>query len=391
VAVGRLLEEPVRAKPYTRLLWEAIRDETIVYRTPTAEEAAERRERRKQLFRDSHVPWIVSDVGALAGFFDDAQDVLALARWTKSLAIPKGLGACMSAQAGQGGGIVQGLVRCVCGGNKRGRKALVASASGGFHWGLGVPLALALRILPRFPPLMYALLAGQVAMSFFGVGVRLGAVVGASLELTFRGLEEIGFPFGVDGNKFNQLRRARLVQNAEKMFGALPYLPGEDGLTAIMAYRYALRDLPPVPEVVIEPSEYPSFDNLIKDPFDTLAGLANFASRLVPAAASFIANELVAPVLGEVSKLLGGSQEPAPPVPDGKIQAALQLLHGRPCPSAGVCRDSFEDLLIFREFVARRARDIREPEELTALLDQGLYWGIFGRVRGRTTDPGSPV
>jgi hypothetical protein len=112
-------------------LWEEIRDGSVVWRDQTPGEA--QRERRRELFRTSSVPWIVNDALALLQFYDDAQDLISFTRWNKRLLSPKGFGECMRRQASSGVVGAGAVARCLCPlGSGRGKR-VTGGVGGGFN------------------------------------------------------------------------------------------------------------------------------------------------------------------------------------------------------------------------------------------------------------------
>lgn len=369
----------MREGEWWRLLWEEVRDGTFVWRDPTASERIEAENRRTKLFQDSRVPWIVNDIGGLAGFVDDIQDVVSFSRWNKKLIAPD-----MQLPFGKGNPArfsgASELASRTCNAGRYPSKRAVAGAGAGWRsLGLGLPLALLFRFLPFPPPVMWGLLAGQVALGLFGVGLSLGPIVGASLEVTFRGLDALGFPFGADRNKAHQLKRARVLQGLGKLYGASAYMSNDDRLTLAMGTELLARDFEPLPPIVIPPSEYPDAGELLRDPYDTVAGASRLAGSLLPNAISYVVNDLMTPALSALSRWLGGDgQEPqteqAPP-----IKAALRNLHISPCPRLGHCQKAYEDSLRYLDLFYATGLP-KEAERLQALLYRGLYGGLYSDI-----------
>lgn len=376
---GRFAPVELGAGEWWGLLWEEVRDGTFRWRDPTPSEALDAARRREKLLVDSRVPWIVNDLGGVLGFFDDIQDVVSLSRWTKRLVAPDVgtlRGAFNPARLDGASRLAEG----VCPAGRHPSKRAVAGAGAGWRaLGLGLPLAALLRFLPIPAPVAFGLLAGQVALSLFGVGLSLGPIVGASLEVTFRGFDALGFPFGADRNKFNQLRRARVLGRMDRAYGAVPYLSNDDRLALAVGTQLTFRDFEPLPPVVIPPSAYPDAGRLLSDPVDTIAGVSRLAGSLLPNAVSYAVNDLLTPALAGLSKLLGGDAVEPPTEAPPSVSAALKVLHRQRCPKLGHCRVAFEDALRFLDLFYVTGLP-EEAERLEALLYQGLYGGLFSEV-----------
>jgi hypothetical protein len=403
--VGRLLNEGLPWSRELGLLWEEIRDGTLVFHEPTPEQKAVERARRTELFRASSVPWILTDLSGLLGAYDDAQDVLAFANWNRKVYSPGAFRDCIEGQTLRGNGGMAAAVSCACPFG-RGSKRHVASAGAG--WGslltaalFGVPVAAALAFLPAVPAVMWGLLAGQVALSVFGVGLRLGPIVAASQELTYRTLGELGFPFGVDHNKYNQLKRNSLLQYGDRMLGAGAVLRTGDRLTATMALSMAYRDVHPAPEVVIPPEAYPRAGNLLRDPWGTIRAAASLASSLLPNAAAYVANDMVAPGLDGMAKLMGGTVPPEPVEPSPQMRSAMRAIHNAKCPRSDACLTGVADYLKFLQllgglqgdgFTSRRVQKADgtwetvysftgpEVERISLGVDNTIWGGLFRPV-----------
>lgn len=353
--MGRLVPTELKWSTELGLLWEEIRDGTLVWHPPSAEEKAAARERRAILFRNSHVPWILTDLGGLLGGYDNIQDVVAFTNWNRKVYTPGAFRDCVEGRAMRGDTGLAAAVACACPFGRSSKRTVAATASG---WGsilqaalYGLPVAAVLRFMPPVSGVMWALLAGQVAMSKWGVGLRLGAIVGASQELTYRALSDIGFPFGVDRNKYNQLQRARIIAQGDKLMGASQYLDLGDRLMTVVGLGHAYRDSFPVPEIVLGPQDYPDTTNLLRDPWGTIRAAANLAGSLIPNAAAYAINDLVEPALPYVSRFVGGVPLPPEPGLSPKVRAAMRAIHKQKCPRADACLTGVADYLRFLELV----------------------------------------
>lgn len=361
------------------LLWEEIKDGTIIWRDPSESEKAEARRRRQLLMEQSAVPWILNDVGSLLGFYDDVQDVVSFTRWNKKLFSPKGMAKCMKRQSLRGTKGAAAAWACFCMAGARAGKRRYSGAAKAFQWRLGVPLAIGLRFFPAAAPIMWALLAGQVLYSFTGIGLRLGAIVGASMEITFRSLEELGFPFGRDHNKFNQLRRARVLRRAFKGIGASQVLGPEDRLTALMGLRLGLDWIQPAPSIVLGPEDFPKADELFSDPFGTIKLFASAAASLLPNAAAYLINDILDPITSDLSKITGGTGGEVRGTPGPEARAAMAMIEKRKCPRLGACSGPQEDAL--RYIAWAQSRGLPTEAESQAMLGFEAIYGTLMDIR----------
>lgn len=361
------------------MLWEEIKDGTVIWRDPSPSEKAEAKQRRKILFEQSAVPWIVNDMGNLLGFYDDVQDVVSFTRWNKKLFSPKGMANCMKRQSLRGTKGAAAAWACLCMAGRRRGKRRYAGAAKAFQWRLGFPLALGLRLFPAAAPIMWALLAGQVLYSITGVGIRLGAIVGASLEATFRTFEELGFPFGRDHNKANQIRRARMLRRAERGIGAMRYLPMEDRLTAMMGLRLGLDWIQPAPVIVLTPNDFPQAENLFRDPFGTIKSFASAAAAMLPNAAAYFMNDILDPITRDLSKLTGGNAEQPRGEPRPEAKAAMAMIEKRKCPRPGVCPGPQRDAVNFIAWM--QSRGIPTEESSLGMLGFEAIYGTLLNIR----------
>ena len=354
--MGRLESERLPWSRELGLLWEELRDGTLVFHAPTAEEKAAATARRRELFEKSNVPWILTDLGGLLGAYDDMQDVLAFTRWNGKISLHRDLVACTEYETRRGEVGITAALSCLCAAGRESKRLVPSQGAG---WGtllnaalFGAPFAALLAFLPGMPVVMWGLLAGQISLSLFGVGLRLGAIVGASQELTYRALPDIGFLWGVDHNKFNQLKRANLIAWGDKVVGSGTYLHAGDKLTGALALSMAYRDIHPAGEVVIQLKDYPKFSNLLKDPYGTVRAAANLAASLIPNAAAYAANDIFAPALDGLSKLQKGVVPPDLTTPAPAVRAAMKAIHKQKCPRNDACLTGVADYLRFLELLS---------------------------------------
>ncbi len=380
-----------------RDLFAEIAEGTFVWRDKTPAELAEGQERRKRLFRDSHVPWIVSDLGVLLQAYDDIQDVVAFARWNKRLLVGSELKKCIGRCVGAGQrSAVDCFMRCSCpfsaGGKRLAQDAVNGwGESGLLHQGFFDKLA-------GFKgPFMYALLAGQVSYSLFGVGIRLGPIMGAAMELAFRGLAAVGLPFGPEHNKYNQLKRARVLQQADRIFGSLSEMPPGERTRALIALREAyagVRDLSSPPWTpgqtgVIsqgvndalsalgrgDVGYFTSKDGFIDDAFNVMKQAYEMGASLPGNLASYLGGD----ILGDTMQHLGAVAQGADWAPGDdltKLQKAMfRFQHASQCPG-GHCPGVTEEGLYVQEWAEGRKRRGHRPERFPPLANR-LAGGSF--------------
>lgn len=336
--MGRLLE--FRQSPPARLrgnLWRELLDGTIAWGEPSDEELAEAKRRRRQIMEDSAIPWIVNDIGGLLQFFEDAQDIIAFTRWNGRILNPKRIARCMRRQTQQGRSGKAALLRCLCISPKASRKRNMVGAMDRRMSAGGLAAAAALKLFPGSAPIMWLLLAGQVSYMATGYGLRLGPIVGTALELLARGFAELGLPFTPEHNKYQQLKRYRLLKRADKGVGALKYVGWEDRVSAIVALRLALRDIATPDERVIFPGQYPQLRDVLRDPFETFSSIANLSASLLPNTMAYLVNDFFDPIIEDLSRIIGGNgEEPAKSL-TGEDKAALRLADRSTCPAGGNC------------------------------------------------------
>jgi hypothetical protein len=364
----------------------------LQWRQPTAEEEAAGRERRMRIFANSRVPWIVSDYVGLAQFYDDAQDVVSFARWNKRAFFPKDLKQCLALKTAAGASPVRAYFGCVCPGLKsHGKKA---GESMFFGWNaLGGALAgLAGKLLPGLGGWAYLALAGQVSYNLFGVGLKLGPVMGAGMELFFRGLDAIGLPFGPEHNKYHQLRAARLLERAERGWNAGFHLGAGDLLLATAAIREAYGLGQVVVPRVFSAKDYPSWSDLygrlgddlmngdFKDALDPFAFAADVygtfpklwdvASSMPRNALAYAMNDLLGGMMSSATDGLLGERVPGSGELTPEQRAMMAQAHVGRCPNGSECGDTAENQLLFAEWAAsQNAHDRWERRKRKAPLD----------------------
>jgi hypothetical protein len=378
---GRLidLERRFSFGEATGRLWRLIKEDTIMWGEPSEEEKASLRAQRYALFKDSAIPWIVSDAGALTGFIDDIQDILAFGIWNKRLIakhLGKGgdvdggfgrrkddpdelgsFGRCMRNQSLKGRTGMAALSRCMCGRRGRQNKRRMKAMTPMDLSGLGPLLTLGLRLFPGTAPLMWALLAGQVAGSLFGYGIKLGPVIGFAMETFFRGADAVGLPFDRSHNKWFQLKIARGYQMLERGFGAARAMNWEDRLTMVAGTKIMLDNTRPLPAFIVDSKDYPTFDDLWDDPYGAVGNATVLLGSLAPNLAAYMVNDFIMPIIKGFSELGGGEDQPEAYQINPFLHPALRVAHKHQCPSWEICDQAIEDTLAMEEWAEGEGLD----------------------------------
>lgn len=365
--MSRLLEFEMSPGKLTGELFKAILEETLVWGDVPEDLKARRKARREAILRDSAVPWILSDLVAILQFYDDVQDIVAFSMWNKKLFSPKGLAECMKRQALQGRRGYAALAACMCPLPRRHRKRMAKKLSVG-QMALMGPLAYFLfRMFPGIAPIMYLLLAGQVSATLFGYGIALGPLLGASMELFFRGAAEVGLPFGPEHNKYWQLKRARALREAERGFGAARYLDWEDRLLAMLGIKFVLRDTEKLPEFVIPPGAYPDLGDVIRGDFGAIPTLVGLFAAMAPNVAAYMYNDFLPPMIEDLGHLASGNYTAWREDMNEDIKAALRILERGECLENGTCTERAMDEIALEQWGMDGIIDAVTPEEWAKL------------------------
>jgi len=378
-------------------LWNEIKEGTFVWGERTPEQEAEAAARRKRLFENSHVPWIVSDLGTLLQAYDDVQDVFAFARWNKRLLLNSELKKCVGRCVRKGGrSALDCFMRCSCPYGPAGKRMLKDGARG---WDVASPAmeGWADRVLGLKGPMMWALLAGQVSYSLFGVGIRLGPVMGAAMELFFRGLDAVGLPFGPEHNKYHQLKRARVLQQADRIFGSMGELPPGERMRALVALRDAYSGARRQTETIWTPdmtkplSEgignaldaigrgdvgyFLSADGFIDDAFNVGKTAFEMGASLPGNLASYLGGD----IMGEIADEFGATAKGEDRLPEGDLSALqrgmARLQHARQCPG-GHCPGVTEEGLYVEEWAEGRKANGHDAGKFPPIIN-ALFGDAF--------------
>lgn len=376
--MSQLVEpDEVSTTEYATRLWQEIKAGFLVYREPTYEESIARRENRAVLLRDSHVPWIVSDLGSVLQFFDDAQDILALATWNKALIIDPVL---LAVAGNRNVRRVEALADAyseVCPSGRPSKRNLLSMFSQDFKRipKGGADLAGWLGTLREGS--MWALLAGQVSKTLTGVGIVLGGIVGAAMEAYFRSPAGILFNAQRGLNKNHQLTRARALMNVERGWGAMPFLTQDDRTTGFVGTWFATQGLVTPPEYVIDPRDYPQLDHVLSDPYGTWKNLGRVVGTLPSNAWRYLMHDVLGQIDNKVGDYVRSGAGAFRPDYDPILKAALDAMHDSTCPKLGACTKQVKRFLQLRALMNDPRLGRPSAEELADL--QRLLFGDFRR------------
>jgi hypothetical protein len=220
--------------------------------------------RRRRAFRNSGIPWIVTDAAGLLEAVDDVDDILKSKRFLGDYIvdpITKTAKSLAQIKAGNWRHTKAQWERfCNPQDPPRTRKRGFYNAVG--LNGLALVLARALpAIFPSWRFISLFLQFAQTTDMLFGVGIQLGPALGRVMEIIARGLEGTGLPFGPDHNKYNQLKAARIAKNTPKLTAAAKHMDPDDALSVLFGMLLA-SDTDVLPHVVISPNDYPDIGEI---------------------------------------------------------------------------------------------------------------------------------
>ena len=315
--------------------WRRITEDLIHFtpfdNLPQAEQDAIRM-RRRLAYRNSAVPWIVSDYASLMTAYDDIDDLMKTKTLIKDYALTPAARAAAKLTKGRSPLKDEKLTGwkegCDVPATPRERKLQVPQFGGlNFLANLGLD-ALAL-LFPQWRLAALLLQALQTTDTLFGVGIQLGPALGFAMEGAFRGLKAIGGPIFDFDNKYEQLKAARVMRDANRTLAAAPHSHPDDALTSLTGFYYS-SDHDIFPTLVIDQNDYPSVADVFHDPWQVgkeAFDAARLAASLPYNLGAQLANNLLGDAITEMSKMLGGGGDGAFPgeVPDNETRALMKL------------------------------------------------------------------
>lgn len=357
------------------LSWKRISEDVIHYRRfeslPQNEQDAIRI-RRQLAFKNSDIPWIVSDYTALATALDDVDDL------GKTGTLAKDYVATPASQFAKTFLGDRGILKhspqtgwkAVCDAKlpKRARKQQLKNFSN-YNWLSTLGLGALAVLFPSWRIAALLLQAAQTADNFFGIGLQLGPLIGAVAEKAFRVAKDVGGPLFEFENKYEQIKAARITGKSRKLLAAAPEAHPDDTLTLLTGVWRA-SDGDYLPTLIIKPDDYPSMSDIItgaspaeKELFD----FARLALSLPYNLGATLANSLLKAVLGNYSRAAGGPGDPALPkdIPDNEQRALLKLLENGICPAGQCSSELFTDAAYLASERDRYAPQTGLPPRLT--------------------------
>jgi hypothetical protein len=319
--------------------WKTLKEDVIHFtpfdRLPKEQQDAIRA-RRLRAFKDSHVPWIITDFTTLAQALDDIDDMGKTAQFAKEYAlhptrIPRGREDVTRALDPDGELLT---MRQLCSGKAIPRERKIAFANVLKATGLASMLPPAIAALfPRWRFFALLLQALQTMDGFFGVGIQLGPIIGLAEETIYRGLDKLGAAFSPGDNKYNQILAAQITRRSAYLTAAHRALHPEDKLSMLSAqYAASTRDF--MPYVVIAPEDYPNTFEMFHHPWDQLRNFGNLFASLPYNLEATIVNAAVRPMFNNWSTAVNGEPPPEDTrhVPNSLERRIMATLEGGFCP-----------------------------------------------------------
>lgn len=324
--------------------WKRVTEDLIHFtpidNLPQAERDAIRM-RRRRAYKNSAVPWIVTDYTTLMTAYDDVDDLLKTKTLITDYALTPAAKAIRALGKRRRPFLDKNLEAwdSTCGvpAPPRERKLKVPTFGGlNFLAQLGLG---ALAVL--FPSWRLASLLAQALQttdSLFGVGIQLGPALGYVMEAAFRAAREIGGPIFDFDNKFEQLKAARTIANSNRALAAANHANGDDALTSLTGLYYAHpNDLAPL--LVIDDDDYPSVADVFADPWaigKEAFDAARLAASLPYNLGAALSNSLLGEIMGDWSSALGGPGDLGlgKLSPDNSAAALMKLAEMGICPGA---------------------------------------------------------
>lgn len=333
--------------------------EDIIHFTPfdnlPQEEQDAIRARRRYAYRHSAVPWIITDYTSLMTAYDDVDDLLKTKTLIKDYALTPAATAAKRLVKGKNPFKDEKLA-----GWKEGcdidvaprTKKLAVPGFGGLNFLAALGLGALGVLFPSWRLAALLLQALQTTDSLFGVGLQLGPILGAVMELAFRTATPPGGLISPFENKYEQLKAARVIRDANRQLAASYHAHPDDAFTSLTGFYYATHtDL--VPQLVIAPEDYPSLAEVFDNPWSPGAVVGNAAKEGFDAArlafslpynlGALAVNNLLGDSLAGMSAYLGGPGDLGLPdyAPDNETRALMALAEQGICP-AGQCEGELQ-------------------------------------------------
>lgn len=352
------------------------------------------RARRRLAYRNSDVPWILTDYTTLLTAYDDVDDLLKTKTLIKDYALTPAARAATRLARKRPGFKDEKLEgwdeACGVPAPPRERK-LVVPGFGGLNFLSALGLGALGLLFPSWRLAALLLQALQTTDSLFGVGLQLGPILGYAMEKAFRGLKDIGGPLFDFENKYEQLKAARVMQNGNKALAAAPHAHPDDAFTSLTGFYYA-SDADIIPQLVIDQDDYPSVAQVFDNPWSPVAVGENLAKEGFDAfrlalslpynLGALAVNNLLGDALAGMSKMLGGpgADGMVEFTPDNEAAGLMRLAEAGICP-ASQC----EGELAMDAYLLFNREGRRDPQDGNQLTKQDLARRLNLRVQDPTT------
>lgn len=353
--------------------WRRI-SEDVVHFTPfddlPADDRNRIRARRLRAFKDSRIPWQITDLTSLLTAIDDVDDMGKSIKFLREYAVKPAIKLTKppsTLELIKAEDELDDFKRaCALAASGHARKRALLRANN-WNWLAFLGEGLLGILFPSWRFIALGLQFLQTTDSLFGVGVQLGPLLGLLSETAFRGLEGLGLPFGPDHNKYNQILAARTTQRMGKLLAAHRQLHPEDRLTLLGAGLAASHPtiLPPI---VIPPEDYPDvgkairtpaeeawriatgdsscFSCVLTEPWQQLKNFAGLAASIPYNSVATVLNNFLGPTLANWSESVNGVPSDAQPTttPDNLQRELLRLAELGICPGKQCNAEIYQDL-----------------------------------------------
>jgi len=306
--------------------------------------------RRIRAFKDSNIPWLVSDYTQFLTALDDIDDLSKSAQFLNQYVIKPVITTGKIARRlilhGPRDTLADFKETCKYKSFPRDRKLAIARYHNWNFLAFLGEAALAL-LFPSWRFVALGLQFLQTTDALFGVGLQLGPVLGLVAETVFRGLHDVGLPFGPENNKYHQLVAARVTQRAAQLQAAHPALHPEDHLTSLAATELASRH-EFMPYMVITPDQYPDMTDIPFHPVTQLEHYAGLLASLPWNTAAAAVNNFLGPMLENWSTAVNGKPPNWSPArqPGSLERELLGLSEKGVCPGGACDAEAWQHLAI---------------------------------------------